>query len=105
MKKKIKVKMFDDLRRSLSDVLAYERGEKVDLRVTEIPAPPKQMKPAEIRHIRRSLNASQAAFACFLCVSPKAVQSWEQGTRRPRGTALRLLHIARKNPAMLLLKA
>jgi putative transcriptional regulator len=102
MAKKIKVNICDDMRQSLADALAYERGQKVDLRVTEIPAPPKVLKPREIRHIRESPHASQAVCAHFLCVSPKAVQSWEQGSRRPQSTALRLLMIAKKNPTALL---
>lgn len=102
MAKKIKVNIYDDMRQSLADALVYERGQKVDLRVTQIPAPPKVLKPREIRHIRESLHASQAVFAHFLCVSPKAVQSWEQGSRRPQSTALRLLMIAKKNPTALL---
>jgi len=101
MAKKIKVNAYNDLRSSLTDAIAYERGETVDLRVTEIPAPPKPMKPKEIRQIRESLNASQEIFAHFLCVSPKAVQSWEQGTRHPQAATLKLLDIAKKNPAAL----
>ena len=103
-KKKV-VNIFDDLRQSLGDAQAYERGEAVDLRVMETAAPPKPMKPHEIRKIRESLHASQTAFAHFLCVSPKAVQSWEQGIRRPQSTALRLLDIAKKNPKFLLATA
>jgi DNA-binding transcriptional regulator YiaG len=71
--KKIKVNIYDDMRRSLPDALAYQRGQEVDLRVTTIPAPPKRLKPQEIRHIRESLHASQAIFAHFLCLSSKAV--------------------------------
>ncbi|HUA02067.1 MAG TPA: helix-turn-helix domain-containing protein [Candidatus Aquilonibacter sp.] len=100
--KKIKVNIYDDMRRSLADALAYERGQAVDLRVTEAPTPPKPMKPEEIRRVRESLNASQAVFARFLCVSTKAVQAWEQGLRRPQSTALRLLDIAKRNPTVLL---
>jgi putative transcriptional regulator len=100
--KKIKVKIYDEMRQSLRDALAFERGREVDLRVRKIPARPKAMKPEEIRQVRESLNASQAVFASFLCVSTKAVQAWEQGVRRPQSTALRLLDIARKNPAVLL---
>ena len=102
MAKKIKLNVHDDLRQSLADAQTYERGGRVDLRVTEVPPPPKPMKPSEIRDIRESLHASQALFAHFLCVSPKAVQSWEQGVRRPQSTALRLLNIAKKNPQVLL---
>jgi len=102
MGKKIKVKIYDDLRESLADALAYERGANVNLRVTKLAAAPKPMKPAEIRGIRERLHASQAMFAAFLCVSEKAVQSWEQGIRQPQRTALRLLTLAKKRPAVLL---
>ena len=77
-------------------------GEKVDLRVSRTPSAPKPMKPAEICRIRTRLHASQTVFARFLCVSPKAVQSWEQGLRRPQSSALRLLEIAKRNPQILL---
>ena len=102
MARKSKVKVYDDMRQSLRDALAYERGRVVDLRVSEFPAPPKEMKPEAIRQVRESLNASQPLFASFLCVSTKAVQAWEQGVRRPQKTALRLLGIAKRNPAVLL---
>jgi putative transcriptional regulator len=99
---KRKVAIYEELKQALGDAQAYEGGEKVDLRVTEIPSPPKKLRPDEIRRIRESLHASQVAFAHFLCVSPKAVQSWEQGLRRPQSTALRLLSIAKNNPTVLL---
>jgi putative transcriptional regulator len=98
-----KAKVFGELRQSLNSALAYEMGESVDLRVTEVLSRPKSLKPAEIRDIRRRLHASQSRFAHFLNVSPKAVQSWEQGSRKPRSAALRLLSIAKKNPKVLLL--
>ena len=63
MAKKVKVKIFEDVRQALTDAAARERGEKVDLRVSRTPSAPKPMKPAEIRRIRTSLHASQAAFS------------------------------------------
>ncbi len=97
-----RARMFKELRESLQDALAYERGEPVNLRVTVVPAPPKRITPREVRQIRRALNASQSLFAVYLNVSPNAVRSWEQGTRRPRQAALKLLMIAKKNPRALL---
>jgi putative transcriptional regulator len=102
MAKKIKVNVFDDMRQSLRDALAYERGQGVDLCVTKIPARPTAMRPEKIRQVRESLNASQAMFARFLCLSIKAVQAWEQGARRPQSAAQRLLDIAKRNPSVLL---
>ena len=99
---KKRVKIYKELRESLRDALAYERGESVNLRVTELPAPPKKIAPAEIRRIRRSLKASQTMFAVYLNVSPNAVRSWEQGTRKPQHAALKLLAIAKSNPQALL---
>jgi DNA-binding transcriptional regulator YiaG len=102
MAKKIKVNIFDDMREALRDAAAYERGEAVNLRVTRIPSRPKEISPREIRRIREALQASQPLFAAYLNVSTNAVRSWEQGTRRPRQAALKLLAIARKNPKALL---
>lgn len=103
MARKTKINIFDEMKEALQDAVAYERGKGVNLRVTHIPARPKPISPKEVRHIRRTLNASQALFASFLNVSPNAVRSWEQGTRRPRQAALKLLVIAKKNPKALLL--
>ena len=99
---KRKVRIFDQLKESLQDARAFEKGKAVDLRVAEIPRPPEHMAPRQIREIRNSLNASQPLFALLLNVSPKAVQSWEQGLRRPRAAALKLLTIAKTNPRVLL---
>jgi hypothetical protein len=35
--KNIKVNVYENLRQSLADALAYERGEPVDLRATKLP--------------------------------------------------------------------
>jgi putative transcriptional regulator len=102
MARKIRVKVFDDLRQSLADARAFERSEHANLRTTEIPAPPRPLKPAEIRKIRLALNASQTLFARFLNVSPNTVESWEQGVRQPDHAALKLLTIAKKNPRAVL---
>ena len=102
MAKKIKVNIFEDMRESLRDAAAYERGAAVNLRVTRIPSRPRKISPRDIRRIREALQASQPLFAAYLNVSTNAVRSWEQGTRRPRQAALKLLAIARKNPKALL---
>ena len=99
---KRKVRIFEQLKESLEDARAFEKKTLVSLRVAEIPPPPERMSPRKVREIRNALNASQPLFALLLNVSPKAVQSWEQGTRRPRAAALKLLVIAKKNPRLLL---
>jgi len=58
MAKKIKVNIFDDMREALQDAAAYERGQAVNLRITHIPARPRQISPKEVRRIRLTFAAS-----------------------------------------------
>jgi putative transcriptional regulator len=46
-----------------------------------------------IIRLRQNLKWSQSFMALWLNVSYKTVQSWEQGTRKPSGAALRLLQL------------
>ena len=102
MPKRVKVNIFNDMKQALQGAAAYERGESVNLRVARVPSRPKPISAKEVRHIRQALSASQTLFANYLNVSPNAVRSWEQGTRRSRQAALKLLLIAKKNPRALL---
>ncbi len=94
-------KLFDELKESFNQALQHARGERKDLRTTTLPRPPQKMQSADIVALREQINASQAVFARYLNVSVKTVQSWEQGIGRPSGAALKLLSIAKKNPATL----
>lgn len=95
---------FADLKGAMEDALAFERGERRNLKVSRIqaPRPPKAMSPQDIARIRQKLNCSQAVFAMMLNISPKTVQAWEQGSREPGDAALKLLTIAKKHPEVLL---
>lgn len=94
---------FAELKEAMEDALAFERGQRSDLRVTRIqaPRPPKAMSPQDIARIRQKLNCSQAVFAMILNISTKTVQAWEQGSREPGDAALKLLTIAKKHPEVL----
>jgi putative transcriptional regulator len=96
-----KIHIFDALMEGFQDAIARKKGHKVALRVTEIPRV-KPMRPRQIKRIRLALGASQSVFAYILNVSPKVVQSWEHGARRPTNAALKLLSIAQSDPQILL---
>lgn len=90
-------------RREEEPAVSQREGTGVlDLRSVKLPAAPKPFRPADIRALRISMNASQALFAQLLNVSSNAVESWEQGLREPRQATLKLLHVVRKNPSALL---
>ena len=60
-------------------------------------AVPVQIAPQEIKRIREGAHVSQPVFARFLNTSESTVQKWEAGTKRPSGTALKLLAVVEKH--------
>jgi len=67
----------------------------------KVPPPVNPIPPKEIRAIRTRLGFTQPQFASFLNVPKITAVSWENGTRKPSGAALRLLAIARRHPEAL----
>src|SRR5829696_1417664 len=90
---------FDRLKKGLEESIAHSRGE-LTLRTTTLPARPPALTPGRLRKLRRRLGMSQSVFAATLNVSPKLVQSWEQGLRKPQRGDLRLLQIVEAQPAI-----
>jgi len=95
-------KLFRELTGALKDASAFERGEKIDLRIAKLP-PPKRLRAPEIILLRRKLSMSQAVFARHLNVTSSTVKSWEQGLRNPAKATLKLLHIVKSEPRVLTL--
>ena len=67
----------------------------------KVPQPVKPIPPKEIRAIRTKLGFTQPQFASFLNVPKITAVSWENGSRKPSGAALRLLAVARMHPEAL----
>ena len=82
---------FAKLVASVKEVGKIRRGEMKASRVFNL-------KPADIKAVRRKLNLSQSEFALMTGVSLSALQNWEQGRRRPDGPAQALLKVAASNP-------
>jgi putative transcriptional regulator len=98
----MKEELFNDMIAGFSEAKKHRAGKKTKLRVSRLAFEPVKMTPAQIRNIRTRLRLTQLEFAEFLCTSVGTIRSWEQGFRAPNKTALRLLVIAREQPALLL---
>jgi putative transcriptional regulator len=93
-------RLFERLRAGLEDGVQFARG-ALDLRTTLAPERPPNLKAGDVVRLRQRVNMSQGIFARMLNVSPKTVQSWEQGERRPSQAALRLLQVIEAKPALI----
>jgi putative transcriptional regulator len=95
--------LFERLREGLEEGIRHAKGE-IPLKTTtvELPDRPPAIAAKELTSLRKKSGMSQSVFARLLNVSPKTVQSWEQGQRRPSQAALRLIQVYRHDPASLL---
>jgi len=66
------------------------------------PSRSREVRPPEIKQVRRQLQVSQAEFARMIGVSSRTLQNWEQGRRDPEGPAKALLKVAVRNPKAVL---
>ena len=92
-----KASFFQRIKKGLEDSIAYSRGQ-LSLRTTTLPLPPPPASPGRVAALRRKLKMSQSVFAAALNVSPKLVQAWEQGLRRPSRGELRLIQLIEIRP-------
>ena len=99
--KEPKMSIYLEFKQALEEVRDYRAGKRNDLRVARF-APPERIAAREVVKIRKALRASQREFALLLNTSVGTIRSWEQGARHPRSTALLVLTMAKKNPAVLL---
>lgn len=90
----MKKKDFDNLLESIKQAGKIRRGEISPRRIFKF-------DDENIKEIRSKLHKSQTEFAALLGVSVSTIQNWEQGRRKPDGSARILLRIASKNPEIL----
>lgn len=95
-----KMGLFEQLKSGLEDSLAHAKGD-LTLKTTQLPAPPPEMRAPEVVALRKGFRMSQAVFAAALNVSPRTVQSWEQGEREPGDVALRMLELFKRQPEII----
>jgi putative transcriptional regulator len=97
-----KAEMSFDARMLVSRVEGFAAGRQpARERTIKLPPPVKPIPAKQIRAIRLGLGCTQTEFAVLLNVPAITAISWENGTRKPSGAALRLLAVARHHPEAL----
>jgi putative transcriptional regulator len=59
------------------------------------------IEPNEVASARLKTGLSQTQFASALQISPRTLQEWEQGRRKPSGAAKALIQIAFRHPEVI----
>ncbi len=82
----------------LEDAVAFAKGDKTRGRVVRFRVPDQ----VDVRAIRKKLGLSQSAFAMRFGFPLGTLRHWEQGLRRPEGSARVLLTVIQRNPALVI---
>jgi putative transcriptional regulator len=92
----MKKELFHELLQSVKEAVAIERGGMKPSRKFEVKG------ANDVVRVRTRLGLSQTKFARLLGISEDTLQNWEQGRRKPTGSAKVLLKIAAKHPDIIL---
>ncbi len=83
--------LFEELLESVREGGAILRGETAPSRVFQSEEP-------DIRSLRERHSLSQEQFAALMGISVGTLRNWEQGRRKPEGSARVLLRVVESNP-------
>lgn len=87
----MKKELFDQLVESVREGGAILRGELKASRMYRFEEP-------DIRRLREKHGLSQARFAAMMGISVGTLRNWEQGRRKPEGSARVLLRVVERHP-------
>jgi putative transcriptional regulator len=87
----MKKELFDELLESVREGGAILRGERA-------PSRSFHFDELDVRMLRESHGLSQSKFAAMMGISVGTLRNWEQGRRRPEGSARVLLKVVAKHP-------
>jgi len=88
-------KILDISHEMAQDLFKVEAMDEITMRKVDALCLPRlrPFQPEDIRRIRKANQVSQAVFAVILGIGKTTVQQWEQGQKKPSGSAQRLLDI------------
>jgi putative transcriptional regulator len=87
----MKKELFDELLQSVREGGEILRGEREPSRSFHFEEP-------DIRRLREKHGLSQTRFAALMGISVGTLRNWEQGRRKPEGSARVLLHVVARHP-------
>ena len=91
----MKSELFAELLDSVRQGGRILRGERRPFRVFRFDEP-------DVRKLREGYGLSQSKFAALMGISPATLRNWEQGRRKPEGSARVLLRVVARNPEAVL---
>lgn len=91
----MKKALFDELLESVREGAEVLRGKRKPSRSFDV-------GELDVRQVRDDFGLSQSKFAALMGISVSTLRNWEQGRRRPEGSARVLLQVVARHPEAVL---
>jgi putative transcriptional regulator len=91
----MKEELFEELLQSVKEGGEILQGRRKPSRAFQVGEP-------DVREVRRGYRLSQSKFAALMGISAGTLRNWEQGRRKPEGSARILLRIVARHPEAVL---
>jgi putative transcriptional regulator len=86
---------FESIKKGLNEAIEFSKGNLIDARVTHI-------DHVDVKEVRQKIGMTQKDFALSFGISIGTLRHWERGDRKPRGPALVLLNLVKREPQTVL---
>jgi putative transcriptional regulator len=86
---------FESIKKGLNEAIDFSQGRLNNARVTRI-------NNVDVKKVRKETGMSQRDFALSFGISLGTLRHWERGDRKPKGPALVLLNLVKKDPQAVL---
>ncbi|MCP4713058.1 MAG: type II toxin-antitoxin system MqsA family antitoxin [Planctomycetes bacterium] len=87
--------VLESIQTGLKQAIAHARGEDVGVLIHKF-------EPIDVKSLRQRVGMERGEFAQLFGIGSDTVRHWENGDRTPKGPALVLLNLIRKEPDKLL---
>ncbi len=87
---------FESIKKGLCEALEFSKGNTRGAKTTLID------NKVDVRNVRKNTGMSQRDFALSFGISLGTLRHWERGDRKPKGPALVLLNLVKKEPNTIL---
>ncbi len=86
---------FESIKQGLQEAIDYSEGRLNNVRVYK-------PTPVDIKQMRKRVGMTQLEFSSAFGISIGTLRHWERGDRTPKGPALVLLNLVKKEPNTIL---
>ena len=86
---------FESIKKGLNEAIEFSKGNLKEVNITHLDI-------VDVQKVRKGIGMTQKDFALSFGISLGTLRHWERGDRKPKGPALVLLNLVKREPQTVL---